>query len=233
MASGRIRTIKPSASKEVEQPDDDDAPEAPSHAGHSIGQFAAEIGATTLREAGVNITPKATEQLAKLFDMFTKMAVNAATSEAKTHASPAPSNRVAARSGLTISIATAVGLMLAILIGSAMLWALADRVGRLDAAQRERLATVEARIAEAENRQLELKAAAEAKQRALEAEAMQHETRLSKVEERQAALVVYLVVSVNALLEDRGIAVPKPPPILRIAEAEAEDAFMLQQKDKP
>lgn len=126
---------------------------------------------------------------------------------------------------LILTTCTAVLLVFAILAGALVGVRLADRLTAVDAAQRERIASVEARVVEAENRQIELKAKvseAEGKVIAADTVLSDHERRVKILEERQSALVVYLLESTSLLLEDRGIPAPNVPPILRISEAEAE-----------
>lgn len=126
---------------------------------------------------------------------------------------------------LILTTCTAVLLVFAILGGALVGVRLADRLTAVDAAQRERIASVEARVVEAENRQIELKAKlteTESKVGAADTVLSDHERRVKILEERQSALVVYLLESTGLLLEDRGIKAPTVPPILRISEAEAE-----------
>ncbi|HVH97141.1 MAG TPA: hypothetical protein VM869_00460 [Enhygromyxa sp.] len=126
---------------------------------------------------------------------------------------------------LTLAVSTAVLLVFAILAGALLSFRFADRLTTLDATQREKIAKVEARVIEAENRQLEIKAKlsdAEGKVASADTKLVDHERRVKLIEERQEALVVYLLESTGLLLKDRGIPEPFVPPILRISAAEAE-----------
>lgn len=132
---------------------------------------------------------------------------------------------------LLLSVTTAVLLVAAIMVGAAIAFRFADRLTTSEATQRERIAAVEARVIEAENRQFELKARLseiESKYELID----DHERRVRKLEERQTALVVFLLECNRRLLKDRGIPIPTVPPILRIAEAEAEDQNQIRSQNQ-
>jgi len=183
------------------------------------------------RRVGSGFDPEAKEMFAdELERQVDRLIAHVSEREEKTDrieiAPPKPQAQPRNSAGILIlTTCTAVLLVFAILAGALVGVRLADRLTAVDAAQRERIASVEARVVEAENRQIELKAKlseTENKVGAADTVLSDHERRVKILEERQSALVVYLLESTGLLLEDRGIKAPTVPPILRISEAEAE-----------
>jgi uncharacterized protein HemX len=131
-----------------------------------------------------------------------------------------PENGHVARSAFVLAIAAAIAIVIAIVVGSLVAMQLTNRLMHLDRSQTERITGMEARLAEAENLQLELRANAAAQDVAEKKNIEDHERRLKQVETRQDALVIYLLSSVGKLLEERKIRPPAVPPVLQIAQAE-------------
>lgn len=131
----------------------------------------------------------------------------------------------APRTGLVVSIVTAVGLVAAILVGSVLALRITDRLAALDAVGRERMTIMETRLAEAESRSLELRKDYEARMKTAETAETDHAQRIAQLEARQNAMTIYMMESLRRLLKAQGIPEPPVPPILRIAEAEAENAL--------
>jgi hypothetical protein len=132
------------------------------------------------------------------------------------NAGPAP----VARPALVLAVVTAIVLALAVVIGSLVAMELTNRLLDMDRAQTERITGLEARIADAENLQLELKANALAQDALSKNVAADLERRVKQAEARQDALVIYLLEGINKLLVERKISPPDVPPILQIARAQ-------------
>lgn len=169
--------------------------------------------------------------LERQLNQIVRRAYEDRTTEVNTASVPAV--RAESRWSAIVLAMTVIGLVLSILLGAFVALRLADRLSSLDTMQRERIATMEARITEAQNRQIELETQAKAQQAAIDLAIKDHERRVALLEARQMALIVYLMESVGRLLKDRNIPVPEAPPILRIAEAEAEAFFKPQQSQRP
>jgi hypothetical protein len=138
-----------------------------------------------------------------------------------------------ARAAIVTSVVSAVVLLLTIMVGAVVAGRLADRLTSLDASQRERILAAEARLTDSENRQIELTKKVDDQHSKDSATDAEQERRLKLLEDRQMALVYYLLYSVEELLKDRGIQLPHVPTTLRIAEAEAEDVLGPKAKAKP
>jgi hypothetical protein len=136
-----------------------------------------------------------------------------------------PAFQPATSTGFVVSIVTAVGLVVAILIGSVLALRITDRLASIDAAGRERMTAVEARLAEAENKQLDLRKDYDASVKSNEITIADHTKRIGQLEARQNMLTIYVMESLRRLLKERGIPEPDVPRGLRIAEIEAEDAL--------
>lgn len=141
-------------------------------------------------------------------------------SSSKPTAVPPPANGPLARSAFVLALAAAISLVIAIVVGTLVAMQLTNRLLHLDRSQTERITGMEARLAEAENLQLELRANAAARDISEKKSIEDHERRLKQVETRQDALVIYLLSSVGKLLEERKIRPPVVPPVLQIAQAE-------------
>ncbi|MCA9680734.1 MAG: hypothetical protein KC457_00945 [Myxococcales bacterium] len=200
---------------------EDDAPASKSTAGGSVGQLVAETGAATLRDLGLaDLSPRAISQLAGLVDQLGVVrrtdghAPSAGTASAP---APAPSQDPASATR-TILLALAAVFGVVLIVGALRI---VDRLQLADQAMVERLAALEARIAEAEGKRLERQAVldqAEATAK-LEAEALAADVELLKA--RQSALVLHLLEGQVRLAKAQGVELPEPGPVLKIAQAEA------------
>jgi len=126
----------------------------------------------------------------------------------------------ASRPAFVLAIVTAIVLAIAVIVGAMVAMELTNRLLDMDRAQTERVTGLEARIADAENLQLELKANALAQEAVAKTVSADLERRVKQAEARQDALVIYLLEGINKLLEERKIRTPDVPPILQIAKAE-------------